>query len=489
MNIKTFLLSLVFVLATATIGFSQIDAITYKVVAPDYQYLIDANNTVRSDNDDKLFSGIELGLYKQYGDGFYVGMPLRFGVMRYPLSNMDVTQNRRQMFGSLGFNAMLRSDNGKALPLDAMIAPYVTGGFEFNYYGKENETLLNVPVAIGLNFNLSEGFSIQAQSEYHFFSTPFIAHSVGLMADLNPTTAAPKPKPIIEPVLPAAPSDKDADGVIDAEDKCPEVAGLAAFSGCPDTDGDGVEDSKDECPTVAGLAKFNGCSDGDGDGIVDSKDKCPTVAGLAAFGGCPDTDGDGVPDSADNCPKVAGVAKFSGCPDTDGDGVEDSKDDCPTVAGTIKGCPDSDKDGIKDSEDKCPKFAGPASNNGCPVVKEEDKQVLEFAKRGVEFETGSSIIKKSSYAILDDVAKIMQANPDYSMKISGYTDSQGREDSNLKLSQSRANACYTYLVNKGIAGTRMTHTGYGEASPIADNTTAAGRAKNRRVEFDIFFNN
>ncbi len=91
--------------------------------------------------------------------------------------------------------------------------------------------------------------------------------------------------------FPVAPvdTDKDHDGVMDSNDKCPDKAGIAKYNGCPipDTDGDGVDDEKDLCPQMAGLASANGCPDTDGDGVSDDKDKCPKTAGLAENLGCP----------------------------------------------------------------------------------------------------------------------------------------------------------------------------------------------------------
>jgi outer membrane protein OmpA-like peptidoglycan-associated protein len=86
--------------------------------------------------------------------------------------------------------------------------------------------------------------------------------------------------------------DKDGDGIADGNDKCPTVAGLAKYQGCPipDTDKDGINDEQDKCPTVAGLAKYQGCPmpDQDNDGVADEDDKCPTRAGLASNQGCPE---------------------------------------------------------------------------------------------------------------------------------------------------------------------------------------------------------
>jgi len=81
----------------------------------------------------------------------------------------------------------------------------------------------------------------------------------------------------------------------------------------------------------------------------------------------------------------------------------------------------------------------------------------------------------------------MQNNPQYILSIEGHTDSQGSETSNLDLSQRRAEAVRLYLVNNGVAASRMTATGYGESMPVADNNTPAGRALNRRVEFKVSY--
>ena len=291
--------------------------------------------------------------------------------------------------------------------------------------------------------------------------------------------------------------DKDNDGVADPKDKCPDVAGAVSNNGCPveaDADNDGIPDSKDKCPTVAGIAANNGCPeevDTDKDGVVDSKDKCPTVAGLSANNGCPeevDTDKDGVVDSKDKCPNVAGSVANNGCPmvkDTDGDGVSDENDQCPTLAGKINGCPDSDGDGVNDKMDKCPNTAGPTSNSGCPEVKAETKERLAFATKAVQFETAKATLKTASYAVLDTVIMILRQYPDYKLAISGYTDNVGSEESNIKLSQDRAKACYDYFIFRGIKADRLRYAGFGPARPIKSNDNAYGREMNRRVEFEL----
>jgi len=175
--------------------------------------------------------------------------------------------------------------------------------------------------------------------------------------------------------------------------------------------------------------------------------------------------------------------------DKDEDGVIDDEDECPEEAGTAetKGCPDNDGDGIINVEDDCPNVAGVDENNGCPELAENVKEILNEALVGIEFESGRDIIKPSSYVILDKVVDVLNEYPDYKLKISGHTDSQGRDENNLILSHQRAEAAKNYLAEKGIDATRLDAVGYGETKPLADNGTREGRRKNRRVEFTVIF--
>lgn len=289
------------------------------------------------------------------------------------------------------------------------------------------------------------------------------------------------------------PVDLDKDGVADYLDKCPNIQGLTSLGGCPDKDKDGVSDIDDKCADVPGLERFKGCPDSDGDGIEDSKDKCPNQSGLDIFTGCPDTDGDGVPDYMDKCAdsKKAVKVDATGCTaDSDNDGVADTEDKCPNTKKGIKvdyrGCPlDTDGDGLPDSEDKCPTMNGQGTANGCPPVKVEVKKRLQFAARGINFETGKAVIKIASYPMLDEIVSILKEYADYNLKMSGHTDNVGNVQANFLLSQARVDAVKTYLVTKGVELSRVDATGYGDTKPIASNNTTAGKAQNRRVEMEL----
>lgn len=278
------------------------------------------------------------------------------------------------------------------------------------------------------------------------------------------------------------------------EDQSPKhfqhVAGFKFTWGATDSDGDGIPDNKDECPETPGLAEFNGCPDTDGDGIKDSEDECPFVAGPAATNGCPDTDGDTVLDKDDECPTVAGKVALKGCPDTDNDGIADKDDECPLVAGLAKfnGCPDTDGDGIADKDDKCPTVAGIAELQGCPrppVPTVQEQEQLNAYARTILFETGRANIKAESAQVLQDIVDILNKYPEARFSIDGHTDSVGSDSNNQILSNNRANSVMGYLVEKGIAESRLRAEGFGESKPIATNDTAVGRQQNRRVEINL----
>jgi OmpA-OmpF porin, OOP family len=428
--------------------------------------------------------------------------PLKFGVARIP--ELRNSPGKRYAIG----NADILLQRNLFRRTDYFINPYISFGFGTTYNFDTEDWSGNIPVALGLNFRIAENLYINAQTQYREAFNKQIGwhHGLGLVVKFGDLEAKDTDGDGISddddkcPSLPGVASlmgcpDRDMDGITDSDDRCPDVKGTERMFGCPevtDRDMDGVADADDKCPDTKGLATLKGCPDRDGDGIADADDKCPDAVGPVSLQGCPpvvvaDGDGDGIADKDDACPTVKGVASARGCPDADGDGVADKDDACPDKKGSImqKGCPDTDGDGIYDNDDRCVTQPGTAANRGCPEIKAEDKAKLQNVIRNVQFETGKATLLTKSYAVLDEVVKIMNDYPAYSLTISGHTDSQGDDASNQSLSERRAKACYDYLVSKGVAAARMSHAGYGETRPIADNATKEGRDRNRRVDFDL----
>jgi outer membrane protein OmpA-like peptidoglycan-associated protein len=184
-----------------------------------------------------------------------------------------------------------------------------------------------------------------------------------------------------------------------------------------------------------------------------------------------DADKDTVEDWTDLCPNTPAGMKVNavGCEiDTDGDGVMDSVDKCPTVyAQTPDGCPP-----VVVKETVVTPAPAPAPAPGAPFVVLGD----------VNFDFDKATLKPSADEKIDKaVAHINEMSGDQ-FEVKGYTDSIGSEAYNLKLSQRRAEAVRDALIKKGAPADRITAKGYGEASPVATNSTKEGRAQNRRVE-------
>lgn len=371
-------------------------------------------------------------LHYMQGVTNHIDVMARLGAsfLNYPVRN-GVNSNSNDNFyleADLNFNVKLLPDN-------YWVVPYLQAGIGASK--ERTNWMAQMPIGAGLQVNLTERMFLHLTTGYRIPITSRanygLVHSFGVSVPLKERQAPPPPPP----PAPEPPKDKDGDGVLDVDDACPDEAGVAALRGCPDKDRDGIADKDDKCPDVAGVARYNGCP-------------------------IPDSDKDGINDEEDKCPQQAGVARYNGCP-----------------------VPDTDGDGVNDEEDKCPTVVGIAANAGCPEVKEEIKAKVEFAARNTFFKTGSYQLQPKSYASLNEVAQILKDNPTLKLDVEGHTDITGDAAKNQILSENRAAAVKAYLVAQGIEKDRLTSAGYGIDRPIADNTTTAGKAKNRRVELKL----
>ncbi|HET9431622.1 MAG TPA: OmpA family protein, partial [Chitinophagaceae bacterium] len=221
--------------------------------------------------------------------------------------------------------------------------------------------------------------------------------------------------------------DRDKDGIADETDSCPDDAGPQITMGCPDRDGDGIADKDDTCPDQPGILALKGCPivDKDNDGVRDDQDKCPDIPGLARFDGCPptDSDKDGIMDEEDKCPEVAGFGRYGGCP-----------------------IPDKDEDGVNDEVDKCPEVKGTLEKNGCPEeIQKEIVEKINYAAKRIQFRVNKADLLPGSFKILDEVASLLEANPELKLSIEGHTSADGPYELNVKLSQARADKVKAYL--------------------------------------------
>ncbi|MRW89097.1 OmpA family protein [Duganella sp. FT80W] len=125
-------------------------------------------------------------------------------------------------------------------------------------------------------------------------------------------------------------------------------------------------------------------------------------------------------------------------------------------------------------------------NNGLRVSAAEQNLLdAALAKRIIEFDSGKATLTPSGQAILDEMAAALHKVNGKKVEVIGHTDNIGLRDSNLALSQARAEAVRTYLTGKGISQEMVMVSGQGPDRPVAENTTAEGRARNRRIEFRV----
>ena len=110
---------------------------------------------------------------------------------------------------------------------------------------------------------------------------------------------------------------------------------------------------------------------------------------------------------------------------------------------------------------------------------------IKIAAENIFFETAKSTLLPKSFPKLNDVVIILKDNASFKLQIDGHTDFVGNDAYNQTLSEQRAASVRAYLISKGIDENRISSAGYGESRPVADNNTAAGKAKNRRVEMTL----
>lgn len=120
------------------------------------------------------------------------------------------------------------------------------------------------------------------------------------------------------------------------------------------------------------------------------------------------------------------------------------------------------------------------------VTDSADIVKRELSNADLKFDTGSAKLQPDSQSTLDDVAATLNKYPDVHVKVDGYTDSIGNAQSNLRLSQVRANNVVAILVHKGISADRLTAEAHGQENPVDDNSTNGGRANNRHVTLQVW---
>ena len=396
------------------------------------------------------------------------------------------------------------------------LSPYVYGGagllffnptdsldnpLRYNARGDYKKITSYFPIGVGFSYPISKNTEFGISGSYNLTSTNYLE-------DIKTSTKDAFWSVTLNflAYLRVENPDLDGDGLLNNDEK---KIGTDPLN--PDTDGDGLKDGE-EVYTYK-TDPLNKDTDGDdltdgeevltyktnplnkdtdGDGLMDGQE----VKKYRTDPLNPDTDGDKLTDGDEVLSYLTDPLRM----DTDGDGLIDGDEVL-----TYKTDPlniDTDKDELTDGNEvmihKTNPLIADTDNGGVPDGKEiqlalnpldpsDDVPIINVGERiileGVNFETNKTELLPYARQILDQVATSLLMNPTAEVAIHGHTDNVGGAKYNMQLSLGRAEAVKAYLVSKGISAGRITTKGFGFTKPIADNSTAEGRAKNRRIEF------
>ncbi|MDW7996754.1 MAG: OmpA family protein [Bacteroidota bacterium] len=379
-------------------------------------------------------------------------------------------------------------------------------------FTESDEFNLHPVGGIGLDYYIGRRFSIGLQLAAHSLTTDWLdGFALRLINERGDTTPSHSDG-YAELTLKVSyylfdELDHDRDGLISEEER-----ELKTNPYHPDTDSDGLSDFEEvrryyTSPLIA---------DSDGDGLTDGQEVFRYFTDPTRR----DSDNDGLSDGEE-------VLYYATNPlraDSDGDGLSDWEE---IRRGANPMLADTDGDGARDGDDLCPRLLGSLRNHGCPdgyphpalaslgltpeapyrrdtvIAVQRDTVLVERLVRdtvvvtqlvekpvvgrpmvlpGLFFEFNKAVLLPEAEALLEQIAEWLCQNQTISVEVRGHTDSVGTDEQNARLSRMRAEAVRDFLIAQGIEPNRIVAIGMGRLQPVDSNSTAIGRARNRRVE-------
>ncbi len=342
-----------------------------------------------------------------------------------------------------------------------------------------------VPAGLGFEFALADFFLVDISGGVNYSFTD----NLNYYKEGTPTDAWYSAGVGLIFVTGGGNADNDGDGLTNKEEKQ-----LGTDPNNRDTDGDGLSDGDEVNKYHTNPLKV----DSDGDGLSDYDEIMKYHTDPNKF----DTDGDGLSDGdevlkyhtdplkvdtdGDGLSDGDEVLKYHTDPlnrDTDGDGLTDGDEVLKYHTDPLKA--DTDGGGVNDGQEIANGTNPLDPTDDVPKKQQELKaQVgVPIVLEGIVFKSGSAQISPESEDILMQAYNTLDRHPEIQVEIQGHTDNTGKHAMNMRLSKGRAEAVKAWLVNKGIAASRITTKGFGPDKPIAPNTTPEGKQKNRRIEF------
>ena len=359
--------------------------------------------------------GMEFTFSEKINKTLFFQIPLRTGFSK---GSSDTT--KKPYFGA-DLQIMFEKPFGSFFP-------FISTGISTQFLSSQTD--LGIPLAVGANFKIEDGFYLSIQTSYRqsFQSEKSSwVHGAGITFRFG--------------------------SVKDKKNTILKTNNINTFDSNLILSITKIESEKNKNPWII--------KDRDGDGVVDTLDRCPLQKGEMANWGCPDT-------SNENYGKkyVANV-KY---------------DD--TLKTNIILASNNEISLSKDINNIHYPSSQPELIDKIPTDSRNNYTDLNI--QNITFEINKNKLGQVGFNILDSVVQYLNFYPAANLKIQGHTDNTGSIASNQILSVARAKICFDYFVNKGIESKRLLLIGFGEDSPLFDNSTLLGRSKNRRVEFMSF---
>lgn len=399
------------------------------------------------------------------------------------------------------------------------------GVYGLNENGEGLDFHLKVPMGIGVNIKLYKRLFLRLNTTYNreiYRNRGYYIYDLGLSVKLGENPTRKKKDLILEPILIGAVDsqpfpDADQDGVPDSLDQCPLVAGIQANAGCPllvvESEGpkaDAITMSKNQEVTsdsilqgVVSIEDHKVPTSDDGVEPMDSikgdrdilhseqpsRDKKLVQVEKSDILNVPTVDNDVIQLIRDTVfiHDTIQAIKYITINDRDGDGIEDDIDQCPDEMGVLKyhGCK-KPKNAVPLHENKEWNQVDNSVNN--KELNYNDHNQSEYDFTTLKFPTGIAALQYAHIPELQKIISELKRYSNYHLNIYGYTNNEGTEKLNRKLSNRRALACYQYLKLFNVPAENMSYQGMGEMHPIDDNATYSGRGNNRRVVFKLEHN-
>ncbi len=442
------------------------------------------------------------------------GFDFRTQLFYTPQARIPMTDGTRAGVSlvDMNYQLMFKFNNGVFMRESAFFAPYVLFGIGGSYAPELPDAY--VPLGGGIRFRLSQRMSLRVETVRKFSlnkQAEQMAHAIAFVYNLpSNNDEAPRPMDLEEPdalFAEAIPMDRDQDGILDAEDQCPDEAGLVKLNGCPENE---TVSNTEESPVLASNTD---------DPFADLVNQMPNSQDELINGYAP------LPSEVDPNEPMGKMGNLNILAMTDEMPAESTSfavntepepapAKVPLSEPIVEETPKASREEPKEEAvidypplDKSPKenarievaeVVAPEAVESVlepkPIRRPEvqspcgDFGVAEDDMYPILFPTNSYSLEDDAYSTLDLIAEAMQSCPKVNLVLEGHTDAMGADDENLVLSVMRAyNVKYYLVYEHGISQQRILSKGKGETAPIADNSSLQGRDQNRRVDFRFIF--